>query len=163
MHFELGCCSSTWSPSVTSFGNMGFSVNWLVWRSQKPPVIILWGMACAKVSREQYSLDFSNVRKSMQASSYDEEVAMCTSGALWLVGWHLPHCSILESVSYNPMIREYNRLKLINNMLYRITTFEDEERQQLVLIAAHTPTVLQTLYNDKGHPGIDRTLSLLRS
>jgi transposase InsO family protein len=27
-------------------------------------------------------LDFSNVRKSMQASSYDEEVDMCTSGAL---------------------------------------------------------------------------------
>jgi hypothetical protein len=61
------------------------------------------------------------------------------------------------------MIREYNRLKLINNMLYRITTFEDEERQQLNLIAVHTPTVLQTLYNDKGHSGIDRTLSLLRS
>ena len=31
------------------------SVNWLVWRSQKPPVIILWGMACAKGSTEQYS------------------------------------------------------------------------------------------------------------
>jgi len=61
------------------------------------------------------------------------------------------------------MIREYNRLKLINNILYRITTFEDEERQQLVLITVHTPTVLQALYNDKGHPGIDRTLSLLRS
>ena len=61
------------------------------------------------------------------------------------------------------MIREYNRLKLINNILYRITTFEDEERQQLVLPAAHTPTVLQALHNDKGHRYIDRTISLLRS
>jgi hypothetical protein len=34
------------------------------------------------------------------------------------------------------MIREYNRMKLINNILYRITTIEDEERQQLVLPAA---------------------------
>jgi hypothetical protein len=41
-----------------------------------------------------------------------------------------------EHTGHNPMIREYNRLKLINNMLYRITTFEDEERQQLVSMQA---------------------------
>jgi hypothetical protein len=56
------------------------------------------------------------------------------------------------------MIREYNRMKLINNILYRITTIEDEERQQLVLPAAHISTVLQALHDDMGHPGKDRTL-----
>jgi hypothetical protein len=60
------------------------------------------------------------------------------------------------------MIREYNRLKLINKMLHRITTIEDEERQQLVLPVAHIPTVLQALYDDMGHLGKDKTLSLLR-
>jgi hypothetical protein len=39
-------------------------------------------------------------------------------------------------------------MKLINNILYRITTIEDEERQQLVLPAAHIPTVLQALHDD---------------
>ena len=49
-----------------------------------------------------------------------------------------------KETGHNPMIREYNRMKLINNILYRITTIEDEERQQLVLPAAHIPTVLQS-------------------
>jgi hypothetical protein len=49
-----------------------------------------------------------------------------------------------------------------NNILYRITTIEVKERQQLVLPAAHIPTVLQALHDDMGHPGKDRTLSLLR-
>jgi hypothetical protein len=60
------------------------------------------------------------------------------------------------------MIREYNRMKPINKIVYRITTIEDEERQQLVLPAAHIPTVLHALHVDMGHPGKDRTLSLLR-
>jgi hypothetical protein len=68
-----------------------------------------------------------------------------------------------KETGHNPMIRiEYNRMKLINNILYRITNIEDEERQQLVLPAAHIPTVLQALHADMGHPGKDRTLSLLR-
>ena len=68
----------------------------------------------------------------------------------------------MKETGHNPMIREYNRIKLINNILYRITTIEDEERHQLVLPAAHIPTVLQALHDDMGHPGKDRTLSLLR-
>jgi hypothetical protein len=56
------------------------------------------------------------------------------------------------------MIREYNGLKLISKMLHRITTIEYEERQQLVLPAAHISTVLQALHDDMGHPGKDRTL-----
>jgi transposase InsO family protein len=60
------------------------------------------------------------------------------------------------------MIRVYNRMKMINNIIYRITTIEDEERQQLVLPAAHIPTVLQALHDDMSNPGKDRTLSSLR-
>jgi hypothetical protein len=37
-----------------------------------------------------------------------------------------------KETGHNPMIREYNRMKLINKFLYRITTIEDEERKQLV-------------------------------
>ena len=58
-----------------------------------------------------------------------------------------------KKTGHNPMIREYNRLKLINKMLHIITTIEDEERQQLVLPVAHIPTVLQALHDDMGHPG----------
>jgi hypothetical protein len=40
-------------------------------------------------------------------------------------------------------------MKLINNIIYRITTIDDEERKQLVLPAAHIPTVLQALHDDR--------------
>jgi hypothetical protein len=43
-----------------------------------------------------------------------------------------------------------------------LNTILQEERQQLVLPAAHIPTVLQALHDDMGHLGKDRTLSLLQ-
>jgi hypothetical protein len=46
------------------------------------------------------------------------------------------------------MIREYNRMKLINNILYRITTIEDEERQQLVLPAVKKLLWVLTVLSD---------------
>jgi hypothetical protein len=36
-----------------------------------------------------------------------------------------------KEIGHNPMIRKYIRMKLIKNMLYIITTIQDEERQQL--------------------------------
>lgn len=62
----------------------------------------------------------------------------------------------------NPLSREYNRLQIIDGVLYRVATIDNEERQQLVLPTVHIPTVLNALHNDMGHPGRDRTLSLLR-
>lgn len=61
------------------------------------------------------------------------------------------------------MIGEYNRLTFINNIVYRITTFVDEERQQLVFTSAYILTVVKYLHNYAGHLGTDRTLSLLRN
>ena len=91
-----------------------------------------------------------------RVQALDSNIRLCIE---YLQANKKPH---MKETGHNPMIREYNRMKLINNILYRITTIEDEERQQLVLPAAHIPTVLQALHDDMGHPGKDRTLSLLQ-
>ena len=65
-------------------------------------------------------------------------------------------------VGPNPLLRQFNHLKLIDGVLHRVTSVDEEMRHQLVLPMAHVSTVLESLHNDMGHPGKDRTLSLVR-
>jgi hypothetical protein len=97
------------------------SVNLPVWRNQEPPVIILWGMACAKGSTGSVMtkicwyppLDFSNVRKSMQTNSNGEEVTMgmCERFNRTLLNmlWSLESHQKQNGKAYlGPMIHSYN-------------------------------------------------------
>ena len=67
-----------------------------------------------------------------------------------------------QDVGPNPLLRQFNHLKLINGVLHRVTSVDEETRHQLVLPMAHVATVLESLHNDMGHPGKDRTISLIR-
>ena len=60
------------------------------------------------------------------------------------------------------MYRTFRSLKLIRGMLYRESENYSEKRNQLVLPCCFTEQVLNGLHNDMGHPGKDRTLSLLQ-
>ena len=52
---------------------------------------------------------------------------------------------------------------MIRGILYREVNDDDNiTLQQLVLPKVYHKTVLQGLHNDVGHPGQDRTLSLVR-
>lgn len=53
-------------------------------------------------------------------------------------------------------------MKIIDGVLYRVTTTDEGERHQLVLPTAHASTVIEALHDDMGHPGKDRTLSLIK-
>lgn len=62
----------------------------------------------------------------------------------------------------NPLFRQFNNMKIIDGVLYRVTTTDEGERHQLVLPTAHASTVIEALHDDMGHPGKDRTLSLIK-
>ena len=56
----------------------------------------------------------------------------------------------------------FHSLKMIRGILYREMKDGDNTIQQLVLPKIYQKIVLQGLHNDVGHPGRDRTLSLVR-
>ena len=58
--------------------------------------------------------------------------------------------------------KTFHSLKMIRGILYREVKDGDNTVQQLVLPRVYQKTVLQSLHNDVGHPGRDRTLSLIR-
>ena len=60
------------------------------------------------------------------------------------------------------MSKTFSNLKMIRRILYREIEDGDNTIQQLVLPKVYQRTVLQGLHNDVGHPGRDRTLSLMR-
>ena len=68
----------------------------------------------------------------------------------------------VEEVGSSPLLRQFQHLYLKDGVLYRNVLISDDRKSQLVLPSAHIDTVLQALHDDMGHPGKDRTLSLLR-
>ncbi|XP_041864913.1 uncharacterized protein LOC121654728 [Melanotaenia boesemani] len=61
------------------------------------------------------------------------------------------------------LLRELNRLEIHNEVLYRKRRDGDQVTHQLVLPEELRAPVLQSLHNDMGHLGIDRTLDLVRT
>lgn len=61
------------------------------------------------------------------------------------------------------LLREWNRLELHDGVLYRKRKDGDQVTYQLVLPEVLRESVLQSLHNDMGHMGIDRTLDLVRT
>ena len=61
------------------------------------------------------------------------------------------------------LLRELNRLELQNDILYRKRKDNEQTSYQLVLPEELRATVLQSLHNDMGHMGIERTLDLVRT
>lgn len=72
----------------------------------------------------------------------------------------------LEKFSNSPyhvaMLRSFDKLKICRGILYREVVINEETRLQLILPNNFIHQVLTSLHNDVGHPGRDRTLSLLR-
>lgn len=61
------------------------------------------------------------------------------------------------------MLREWNRLELLNGVLYRRRQEGARMFYQLVLPEELRPSVLKSLHDDLGHMGIERTLDLVRA
>ena len=73
-----------------------------------------------------------------------------------------PRNGSLQGPSHRALQQTADHLRLINGVLYRDTSINEQERKQLVLPSKYITDVLKSLHNDVGHPGRDRTLSLIR-
>jgi transposase InsO family protein len=63
----------------------------------------------------------------------------------------------------SPLYRQFDHLILKDGILFReVKNDGDETMKQLVLPTTYVKTVLQSLHNEMGHPGRDRTNSLVR-
>lgn len=60
------------------------------------------------------------------------------------------------------MSRSFNNLKLIRGVLYREVQENDTKKQQLVLPSIYRKQALQGVHDCMGHPGRERTLSILK-
>ena len=60
-------------------------------------------------------------------------------------------------------LRDWNKLKLKDNVLYRTTTVSGEEYDQLIVPTTIKDTILQSLHDDMGHQGRDRTSWLVKT
>lgn len=61
------------------------------------------------------------------------------------------------------LLREWPKLELLDGVLYRRRRDNDSLSYQLVLPEKLRPLVLQSLHDDMGHMGIERTLDLVRA
>jgi len=60
------------------------------------------------------------------------------------------------------LLKTFQNLKLRRGVLYRVTSVNEEECEQLVLPTRCRQSVLRCLHDQVGHPGRDRTHSLIR-
>ena len=61
------------------------------------------------------------------------------------------------------MLREWNRLQLRDKILYRVRQIQGQTHYQLVVPKKYRSEALIGLHDHVGHPGVDRTLELVRS
>lgn len=67
-----------------------------------------------------------------------------------------------DSSKHIAMHRSFDKLKIQRGVLYREVVINEEKRLQLVIPSKFISQVLTGLHDDVGHPGRDRTVSLLR-
>ena len=68
----------------------------------------------------------------------------------------------VRSKNTRQLMYQFHRLILKDRVLHRLYIHNDVEYHQLVLPQRYHKKILQSLHNDLGHQGIDRTLDLLR-
>lgn len=78
-------------------------------------------------------------------------------------GEKVPSTARAELPDLPLLLREWNRLELQDDVLYRRRQDDEHLSFQLVLPEALRPVVLSSLHNDMGHMGVERTLDLVRS
>ena len=62
----------------------------------------------------------------------------------------------------SPLQKQFEHLRVIDGVLYREITLDGQLQKQLALPTSHIRVVLQALHDEMGHPGRDRTNSLIR-
>ena len=68
----------------------------------------------------------------------------------------------IKEIELKPVVRQFHKFVLRDNVLYRQVVINRSEFFQLVLPSQYHRTALQGVHQDMGHPGCDRTYNLLQ-
>ena len=68
----------------------------------------------------------------------------------------------VKSKSVRKCLLQLDRLLLKNGVLHRLFINNDVEYHQLILPKKYRDSILESLHDDQGHQGLERTLSLIR-
>jgi hypothetical protein len=77
-------------------------------------------------------------------------------------GTRLDRSTHQEDTEIAALMKHFQHFKLKRGVLYRITSIQGQEHQQLVLPKKCRLSALRSLHDDVGHPGRDRTMYLIR-
>lgn len=66
------------------------------------------------------------------------------------------------SPEHMTIYRNFEKLKIINEIIYRESLVQKKKKYQLLLPSSYIPTILKSLHDDMGHPGRDKTTSLIQ-
>lgn len=72
-----------------------------------------------------------------------------------------PKCTS-GSAKENSMMKNFEHFKLLRGVLHRETYVDEQKKLQIVLPSSLMDQALRGLHNDIGHPGRDRTMTLVR-
>ena len=115
-----------------------------------PPVV-----DTAEMSKSFNSWKCQNWREAQRHDSAIGPLLRC------LLRKEIPSKQMLPAVSL-PLLRQMDKLVVLDGALYRKCMLNDENVNQIVLPTSLQKEVLSALHNDMGHPGRDRTLQLIR-
>ena len=74
----------------------------------------------------------------------------------------MPPVHLISTKEHSCMKKIFHQFKLVRGVLYRQYRHNGDEKDQLVLPAVYIEKVLNAVHNEMGHPGRDRTLSILK-
>nr|KAG5692734.1 hypothetical protein BaRGS_033845 [Batillaria attramentaria] len=118
--------------------------------------------ATAADTLDAYSQDITEFTPQdwRRAQSADEVIAFWLS---WIRGNKKPyHHRVPKTSAHTAMLKNFETFKFHRGVLHRETKQENETRSQVVLPSAFVRRVLKGMHDDVGHPGRDRTASLIR-
>lgn len=105
-----------------------------------------------------------SVSRSLLKSAQDEDPDLRTLRT-WVEDGTRPNLAGEEMLSpeMRKVLLQWDRLMVVDGVLYRRVYREGEERRQAVIPMALTPTILEYCHDRMGHQGYERTEELVRS
>jgi transposase InsO family protein len=113
------------------------------------------GLNVVKQIPEEESIDNLSYNKWRKAQREDNSINEVIQMLLY-------PSRIPDNTERNVLLRERKRLFMKRGVLYRKRIDEDSETHQLVLPEQFYKQALTGLHDDVGHPGVERTVSLIR-
>lgn len=121
---------------------------------------------------ECLAIDCESLKEDLSQPEIDEEIDIKTAQyndpvlKFWFpyIRSKVKPCrkAIPTSPEHMTIYRNFEKLKIINEIIYRETLDQKKKKYQLLLPSSYIPTILKSLHDDMGHPGRDKTTSLIQ-